>query len=192
MCRDGEERLACPSARSAPVLGWTRGSVPAGRRLPGLIPRGPVYVALGRPAALAHGAQRAWGFNLTKAAGPDGLCLTGVPEVPVQAEVVATTPDPAHLCHAESTSNVLTRSLVSGEMCGGSAPLSAYQGPQRHGVTGPSPTGTTSLANATLPRDPDPPSGWRGVRRQMTQGTWRHIPGPRSRLAGRSPVRRRH
>lgn len=78
--------LAHPSARpgAVPVLRWTRG---AQSQQEGACPGAPCMWPLDalqhwRPA---HGARRAWGSDPTEAAGPDGLCLAGVPEVPVQA-----------------------------------------------------------------------------------------------------------
>lgn len=109
------------------------------------------------------------------------------------AAVATTRPDPAPLCRVASASNVRTRSLISGETCSGSAPLSVCGGPRRHGVAGPPPTDTTSLANATLPGDPGPPSGRQGVWRWTPRGTWWCLPPkPRGRRAGHSPVRRGH
>lgn len=88
VCGDGEEQCSW-GGWHAPLstLGFAcpqvdvRGSVPAGRSLPRLGPRGPVRMALGRPA---HDARRARGSDPSEAAGPDdGLCLAGVLEVPV-------------------------------------------------------------------------------------------------------------
>lgn len=154
----------------------------------GLSPQRPRACGPRAPCSRCSGGV---GLRPTEAAGPDGPCLAGVPEGPVQAEAAAMTPDAAALCRAESTSKVLTRSLVSGETRSGPAPLSACGGPRRPGLAGPPPTDTTSLANAPLPGGPVPPSGRQGVRRRTPQGTWRCSPGPRGRLAGRSPVWRR-